>query len=296
MSDLNFAADLFYTHIKLEKGLSPKSVSAYATDIAAFIEFAETRNLSLKEIGHNTIADHLKQLGQRGISSRSQSRALSALRGFFGFLFREKTIPIDPTEDIDSPKLSRALPVVISVSQMEELLAMPDHTTPRGHRDATMLHTMYAAGLRVSELVSLALADMDLESGFLAVLGKGNKRRLIPIGQWAITLIREYLNTVRPLWAKPNETAVFLTNRRKPMTRQGFWLIVKKYAQAAGIKKTLSPHKLRHCFASHLLERGADLRSVQAMLGHVDITTTQIYTHVDSSRVAAVHRNYHPRG
>ncbi len=159
-----------------------------------------------------------------------------------------------------------------------------------------MLHLMYAAGLRVSELVSLELSNMDLEAGFLSVLGKGKKARLIPIGDWAREFIVKYLNTTRPLWARPGETKVFLTNRRKSMTRQGFWLIVKKYSRSAGITKKLSPHKLRHSFASHLLERGADLRSVQAMLGHTDISTTQIYTHVTTSRIVSVHRNHHPRG
>jgi integrase/recombinase XerD len=185
---------------------------------------------------------------------------------------------------------------VLSFEEIQRLLDTPDIRTPQGFRDSTMLHTMYATGVRVSELITLRLTDLNLDAGYLAATGKGNKQRLVPFGQWAADLIKKYIADFRPLRAPPNEPTLFLTNRRKPMSRQGFWQIVKKYAQKAEIEKVISPHKLRHSFATHLLEGGADLRSVQAMLGHVDISTTQIYTHVTATRLVEVHRSHHPRG
>ncbi len=288
--------DLYLNHVKVERGLSPHTVEAYARDIAFFADFAQDRGADEKPVSAEMISEYMAHLSQSGIARRSQARVLSALRGFFRHLHEEKLIATNPTEDIDAPKPHRVLPMIITVDEMERLLMAPDIETPRGMRDATMLHTMYASGLRVSELVSLRLADVDLEAGFLAVTGKGDKRRLVPLGEWAVDMIERYLAGIRPLWALPSQPAVFLTNRRAPMTRQGFWLVVKKYAAAAGIGTKLSPHKLRHSFASHLLDRGADLRSVQAMLGHVDISTTQIYTHVTNTRIAKVHKRSHPRG
>ncbi len=288
--------DLYLNHVKVERGLSPHTVEAYARDIASFADFAQDRGADRKQITAETISEYLAHLSKNGIARRSQARVLSALRGFFRHLHEEKLIATNPTEDIDAPKPHRVLPTIITVDEMERLLMAPDLETPRGMRDATMLHTMYASGLRVSELVSLRLADVDLEAGVLAVTGKGDKRRLVPLGEWAVEMIERYLVGIRPMWALPSQNAIFLTNRRAPMTRQGFWLVVKKYAAAAGIGTKLSPHKLRHSFASHLLERGADLRSVQAMLGHVDISTTQIYTHVTKTRISKVHKRSHPRG
>jgi len=288
--------DLYLAYVKVERGLSPKSVEAYSRDIASFADHLEATGQADKPVTRDTVTGYLVELSRRGIARRSQARVLSSLRGFFRYLHTEKHIPDDPTDDIDSPKAHRILPVVISVDEMERLLSTPDLDTPIGMRDATMLHTMYAAGLRVSELVSLKLSDLDLEAGFLAFMGKGDRRRVVPIGEWAIAMIASYMDNVRPRWSRPEEPALFLTSRKAPMTRQAFWLIVKKYAAAAGITKRISPHKLRHSFASHLLERGADLRSVQAMLGHVDISTTQIYTHVSAARIAEVHRKRHPRG
>ena len=288
--------DAFLDHLKVERALSPRTIGAYASDIAAFVATVEEAGGGGGGIRPEVVSEHLVRLSRRGISRRSQARALSALRTMFRYLREQKLLAADPTEDVSAPKMTRTLPVVLAVPEVERLLAAPPLSTPRGFRDAAMLHTMYAAGLRVSELVGLKLADVDLEAGFLAVTGKGEKRRLVPLGEWAIAFIRRYLEIVRPLWARPGEPAMFLTHWRRPMTRQGFWLIVKRYARAAGIAKPLSPHKLRHSFASHLLDRGADLRSVQAMLGHVDISTTQIYTHVSTARIAEVHRERHPRG
>ncbi len=296
MEDLSTPIDLYLNHVKVERGLSPHTVEAYARDIASFADFAQDRGTDNTPVSAETISEYMAHLSQNGIARRSQARVLSALRGFFRHLHEEKLIATNPTEDIDAPKPHRVLPTIITVDEMERLLMAPDISTPRGMRDATMLHTMYASGLRVSELVSLRLADVDLEAGFLAVTGKGDKRRLVPLGEWAVDMIERYLVGIRPMWAIPSQSAIFLTHRRAPMTRQGFWLVVKKYAAAAGIGTKISPHKLRHSFASHLLDRGADLRSVQAMLGHVDISTTQIYTHVTKTRISGVHKRSHPRG
>jgi integrase/recombinase XerD len=296
VSDLNTIVDLYLAHLKVERGLAPRTIAAYARDIAAFADFAEARGEDAAGIAPQTIADYLVHLSRRGLARRSQARALSSLRGLFRFAVQDKHLSADPTEEAESPKPRRNLPVYLTVDEMERLLATPNLETPHGLRDATMLHVMYAAGLRVSELVSLRLSDVDLEAGFVAVTGKGDKRRLVPLGEWAVKMIELYLARVRPLWARPEESALFLTQQRGPMSRQGFWLLVKKHAAAAGIGSGLSPHKLRHSFATHLLDRGADLRSVQAMLGHVDISTTQIYTHVSAVRLAEMVRERHPRG
>ncbi|MCP4198964.1 MAG: site-specific tyrosine recombinase XerD [Proteobacteria bacterium] len=295
MSNLSILTDLYISHLKVERGLRPNTIEAYSRDMAAFGDFSEKKQIPITSITNREISEFLAHLSRDGMSRRSQSRILSSLRGFFRYLREEKHIPTDPTEDLEAPKQHMTLPVVLTVKEVENLLSTPDVSTPRGMRDLAMLHTMYAAGLRVSELVTLKLRDLDLTSGCLAVTGKGNKRRLIPLNEISIAVIEKYLAEIRPLWAKPTNTEVFLTNRRAPMTRQGFWLVVKKYAFKAGITKALSPHKLRHSFATHLLEGGADLRSVQAMLGHVDISTTQIYTHVTTDHLLDVHRRYHPR-
>ncbi len=296
MTDLFTLTDLYLHILKVEMGLAKKTIESYARDIARFCESASTKGLKAADITPENISEHLVTLSKKGIGRRSQARALSSLRGFFRHLKSEKLIPLDPTEDIDAPKPESPLPVVLGESEMGRLLSAPDLSKPAGIRDTAMLHTMYGAGLRVSELVTLRLSDVDLVAGFLAVTGKGEKRRVIPLGQWAVQAIEKYLTEVRGKWAVPGETSLFLTNRKKPMTRQGFWLVVKKYAAKAGLEKAPSPHKLRHSFATHLLEGGADLRSVQAMLGHVNISTTQIYTHVTRSHLTEVHRRYHPRG
>ena len=296
MADFNTIIDLYLAHLKVERGLARRTIAAYARDIASFADHVERRGLDAAGIDHEAVTGHLTSLSRRGISRRSQARALSSLRGLFRFAVRDKHLPADPTAEAVSPKHRRKLPVVLSVDDIDRLLSAPDITTPLGMRDATMLHTMYAAGLRVSELVGLRMSDLDLEAGFVAVSGKGDKRRLVPLGEWAVALLETYLTKTRPRWAGPSETAVFLSQKRGPLSRQAFWMIVKKHAAKAEISSKLSPHKLRHSFATHLLDHGADLRSVQAMLGHVDISTTQIYTHVTSARLVEVVRERHPRG
>ena len=288
--------DLYLNHLKVERGLSRNTIEAYAHDLSLLAGFLPTDVLDDRNPAPAEIARFLSHLSETGMGRRSQARILSAIRSFFRYLREEKQMTSDPTEELDAPKRHLSLPVVLTLEEVERLLGAPDIARPNGVRDMAMLHTMYAAGLRVSELVAMRLADLDAIAGYVSVLGKGDKRRLVPIGEWAKAMIEKYLAEVRPAWARPGEPALFLTARRAPMTRQGFWLIVRKYARRAGIDKELSPHKLRHSFATHLLEGGADLRSVQTMLGHADISTTQIYTHVRSDHLVEVHRRCHPRG
>jgi len=297
MHSLEQLVDIYIDYVKVERGLAVNSIRAYARDLTAFVSFvAPDGNGSLEMVTPEIIRSHLVRMNEKGISVRSQSRFLSSLRGFMRFLLEEKYLDEDPGANIDLPKLDRRLPVFLSRSEVEALFKSPDPKTPRGLRDAAMMHTMYATGLRVSELVSIKLSDMDMEAGFVSIYGKGGKRRLVPLGEVAMDWINRYVDEVRHKWAVEGQTVLFLTHRRRSMTRQGFWKIIKKYAAAAGITKPLSPHKLRHSFATHLLEGGADLRSVQAMLGHVDISTTQIYTHVTRMQLKKMHSSCRPSG
>lgn len=288
--------DQYLVHLRVERGLSPRTIEAYARDLTRFVTYLIDESIGLKKVGTGELASYLLELSGTGLSARSQARALSSLRGFFRFLVREKELPDDPSALVDRPKLGRKLPGVLSREEIISLLRAPQGDGPREVRDRAMLFTMYAAGLRVSELIGLDLNDLNLETGFLAAYGKGRKRRIVPLGGAAVERIETYLKDVRPMWAKPGTRPVFLTSRGKPMTRQAFWKRVKRYAVVAGITKNVSPHKLRHSFATHLLAGGADLRAVQTMLGHADISTTQIYTHVSSERLRKVHEKHHPRG
>ncbi len=295
MSTHDLLVDAYLTHLKVERGLGRASVEAYASDLAGLVSFLESEGIELGEVDPPSVSAWLLELSRRGLSARSQARHLSAARGLFKWLLAEREIPRDPTELVDGPKLSRKLPAVLTREEGAALLAMPGSADRRARRDSAMLYTMYAAGLRVSELVTIQLGDVNLESGFVQVLGKGDKRRVVPLGAPARERIEAWL-TDRGAWAKPGEGAVFVTSRGGPMTRQGFWKLIKRYAAAAGIMKPISPHKLRHSFATHLLLGGADLRAVQAMLGHADIGTTQVYTHVTGDHLGRMHERYHPRG
>ena len=288
--------DTYLDHVKVERGLAAATVESYARDLSRFVAYLDDQGCGIDGVDGGVVAGWLVTLARRGISARSQARYLSSLRGFVKYLIAERHIARDPTEIIDSPKLARKLPVVLSRDEVLRLLAAPDVRTKNGLRDAAMLHTMYAAGLRVSELVRLELGDVNLEAGFLAAFGKGGKRRIVPIGRAARALVAEYLGKVRGGWAREGERALFVTSRGGPLTRQAFWKLVRRHAAAAGITKRISPHKLRHSFATHLLEGGADLRIVQTMLGHADIGTTQIYTHVTGDRLREMHSKHHPRG
>ena len=221
---------------------------------------------------------------------------LSALRGLFKFALRERLVKTDPTAKVDLPKLSKKLPTVLSTNEVDRLLEAPDQNTARGLRDAAMINTLYASGLRVSELCSLKVEDINMAAGYLVVTGKGDKSRVVPIGEVARDLIERYLDEVRPAYSATPSGTLFLTNRRRPMTRQGFWKLLRRYGVKAGITNRLTPHVLRHSFATHLLENGAHLRAVQAMLGHIDIATTQIYTHVGRRHLVKMHQQHHPRG
>ena len=294
--DLNGWVDAYLDHLRIERGLSSNTTEAYGKDLSKLLELAEQKGIKEAQcIDLALVDDYLVMLGQAGLGARSAARHLSALRGFCKFLVREKAIETDPSALADRPKTRRRLPVWLTFQEVERLLDAPDTGSDRGIRDRAMLHLMYAAGLRVSELVNLPMASVDLRRGLLAVTGKGGKSRLVPIGEVAMKEVEGYLQKVRPQLATPKETVLFLSPQGKAMTRQGFWKLTVKYARGAGITKAISPHKLRHSFATHLLQNGADLRAVQAMLGHSDIGTTEIYTHVADDHVRRVHKASHPR-
>lgn len=290
------ALDDYIQHLRVERGLSKHTVDGYARDLVRFGAWLADEEASFDQVDEASVAGYLVTLSQSGLSARTQARALSAIRGFFRFLIQERRLQADPTELLEGPRLLRKLPDVLNRDEVLRLLNAPAGSKLNRIRDRAMLHTMYAAGLRVTELIDLDLSDVNLEEGFVSALGKGNKRRIVPIGMHAREAMVEYLAEVRPKWARPASRACFVTARGKAMTRQSFWKLVRKYARAAGITKPISPHKLRHSFATHLLAGGADLRSVQTMLGHADISTTQIYTHVSGEHLRKMHERYHPRG
>jgi integrase/recombinase XerD len=294
---LDAAIDLFLDHVKVERGLARNSVEAYGRDLAKFRRFAEEAGLEdAGDVEARHILAYLVELAKAKIAVRSQARNLVALRQLFQHLRGERHIAHDPTADVELPRIGRPLPVTLTLQEVEDLLSQPRIDTVRGLRDAAMLETLYATGLRVSELVRLRHVDVNLGEQFLSTVGKGRKQRLVPLGERARDRIRDYLATARSALLGGRESpALFVTHLGRPMTRQGFWKLLGAYARAAGIRKRLSPHKLRHSFATHLVERGADLRAVQAMLGHADIGTTQIYTHVSRERLAAVVKKHHPR-
>jgi integrase/recombinase XerD len=287
--------DLYLDHLRVERGLSKRTLEAYAADLCRVLALLSERGQDLARADGAAVNAVLLQLSRAGLGARSQARLLSSLRGLFRYLKDEGLTAVDPTQLVVSPRLTRKLPSLLTQDEVLRLLHAPDVTTARGLRDAAMLQVMYAAGLRVSELVGLEIADLELRSGYLTVLGKGRKRRLVPLGRPACAALERYLRQARGAWARPAERHVFLTARRKGMTRQAFWKLIKQYAAAAGIRKRMTPHMLRHSFATHLLQGGADLRAVQTMLGHADISTTQIYTHVTGDHLRAMHARCHPR-
>ena len=292
--ELSAWIDTFLDHLRVERALAKNTLEAYSRDLNRLAESLGALD-DPKQIGPEHIAELLVANVRTGFGARSSARQLSALRGFFRFLVREKAIDADPTQLVDRPRLGRRLPKVLSFEEIERLLAIPDLTKPRGARDAAMIHLMYASGLRVSELCSLKVGDLDMKGGIVSAFGKGGKRRLVPVGETALAHLSHYLEHVRPAAARASETVLFVSPRGGPLTRQGFWKLLKRYARAAGITTALSPHKLRHSFATHLLRGGADLRAVQAMLGHADLGTTEIYTRVAQDHIRAAHQRAHPR-
>lgn len=295
---MDLYVDQFLNHLLVEKGLSENTLSSYSGDLSRYITFLQKSGIkSLAETDETAVLKHLIDLRNEGLGPRSRARHLVALRGFYRYLLQEKIIPRDPTAVIDLPKSGLKLPNVLSLPDIEKLIAAPDSGKHRGIRDAAMLELLYAAGLRVSELVSLKVQDLNLEAGYIRIFGKGSKERVVPIGRHAVDKLTAYSKNARPLMLKKRQSQyLFVARAGKPMTRQGFWKMLKRYAQSAGIRQEVTPHTLRHSFASHLLEGGADLRSVQMMLGHTDISTTQIYTHVSHERLRNIHAKYHPRG
>nr|WP_222932124.1 site-specific tyrosine recombinase XerD [Pseudomonas oryzihabitans] len=287
----------FLDALWLEKGLSPHTRSAYRTDLLAFARWLEGRGLTLESVGRDAVLDHLGWRLSQGYQARSTARFLSGLRSFYKYAVREGRLAEDPTLLVSMPQLGAPLPKSLSEADVEALLAAPDTEDTLGLRDRTMLEVLYATGLRVTELISLTLDEINLREGSLRVFGKGSKERLIPLGEEAIAWLESYLKTARPLLlgGQPGDI-LFPSQRGTPMTRQTFWHRIKLHAQVAGIRTSLSPHTLRHAFATHLLNHGADLRTVQMLLGHTSLSTTQIYTHVARVRLQQLHAQHHPRG
>ncbi|WP_175651180.1 site-specific tyrosine recombinase XerD [Pseudomonas sp. Marseille-P9899] len=289
--------DQFLDALWLEKGLSDNTRASYRSDLALFNGWLQEKGIALPDAGRELILDHLGWRLDNAYKPRSTARFLSGLRGFYRYLLREKLIAVDPTLQIDMPQLGRPLPKSLSEADVEALLLAPDLSEDIGQRDRAMLEVLYACGLRVTELVSLTLDQINLRQGVLRVMGKGSKERLVPMGEEAVVWLERYLRDGRNglLNGRPSDV-VFPSQRGEQMTRQTFWHRIKHHAQVAGIGKALSPHTLRHAFATHLLNHGADLRVVQMLLGHSDLSTTQIYTHVARARLQELHARHHPRG
>ena len=286
---------IFLDYLAVEKGLAKNSLASYGIDLRHFGHWLNDQKIDVDAVERIHIVKYFQSLRGAGISARSGARALAAIRGLFRFLVAERHLKKDPTENLENPKLWSTLPKSMQPSEVEALLAAPDRTTADGLRDAAMLELLYATGLRVSELIRVRLDEMVMDAGFLRTIGKGSKERIVPFGDAAKGVILEYIESGRPDLDKYADPHLFLSRRGRPMTRQSFWMKIVRYAREAGIKAHISPHVLRHSFATHLLENGADLRSVQMMLGHSDISTTQIYTHVSRARLQKLYEQFHPR-
>ncbi|KAF3977458.1 MAG: site-specific tyrosine recombinase XerD [Methylococcales symbiont of Iophon sp. n. MRB-2018] len=287
--------DLFLDSLWVESGLSENTLSAYGSDLRIFLKFLKSK--SLLAVSEYDIASFLASRYKEGVSSRSSARILSTLRRFYGYLRREGTLEIDPTVLIEAPNIGKKLPLSLSETNVDLLLASPEITDVLGFRDKVMLELLYATGLRVTELVGLKFEQVSFRQGLVRVVGKGNKERLVPVGEQAMDWLEQYISGVRSdILASRQSDFLFVTKRGSGMTRQAFWHIIKRYSVKAGISSALSPHTLRHAFATHLLNHGADLRVVQLLLGHSDLATTQIYTHIAQQRLKQMHTQFHPRG
>ncbi len=297
MAPLDVAVDQQYLdHLRVERGLSPNTLEAYGRDVARLVAFAAAQHRGVLDLTHADISRFIGELRDGGLSARTVARAVHGLRGLFRFAVREGHLVSDPMENIRAPRAFNALPRCLSMSQVEALLDAPDVASPLGVRDRAILEVLYATGLRVSELIGLRPGDVDLDVGLLKCLGKGRKERLVPLGSTACTWVRRYLLEVRGTLGRGLATPpLFVSNRGGRLSRMGLWGIVRRHAVTAGVQATLTPHVLRHSFATHLLENGADLRALQAMLGHADISTTQIYTHISRERLRKVYDQFHPR-
>ena len=295
---MDILIDQYLNYLLVEKGLSSSTLESYSRDLIRYQLFLQDSDVGcISETDTALILKHLIALRNAGLGARSRARHLVSIRGFYRFAVNQKVLKRDPADLVDLPKTSLKLPDVLSVEEVSQLLSRPDPAKPIGARDAAMLELLYAAGLRVSELVNLKLQSLNLESGFVRVFGKGSKERVVPIGSLAKEKIQFYLEHSRNVLLKNQVSPyIFVARAAKPITRQGFWKLLRRYGSLAHLNKKISPHSLRHSFATHLLEGGADLRAVQVMLGHVDISTTQIYTHVTRKHLKDLHKRFHPRG
>jgi len=286
----------FLAALQTEQGASPHTLAAYRRDLAGFLSFLERRRRRVASARLGDLSEYVADLRRRGLGARSASRHLSAVRSFYRFLLASGEIQRDPTEHLESPRPPRRLPRTLSVEDAAALVESPDLSAPEGLRDRAMLELLYASGLRASECLTLRLEDLNIPAGYVTATGKGSRQRLVPVGAQALKWVARYAATSRPALLRRGDPGTLFVNRYgRPMSRQGLWVMIRRAGKRAGIRHAVSPHTLRHSFASHLLERGADLRSVQAMLGHADIATTQIYTHLPSSAVRAMYRKFHPR-
>lgn len=289
--------DQFLDYIALERGLSDNTRAAYSNDISSFIAYLRTKSVdSVNAVRRPHIMAYLMALKDQGLSTNSISRRLVAIKVFFRYLQQEGLLSQNVTESMDSPKLWKVLPGTLTYKEVERLLSAPDEKQRFALRDRALLETLYGTGLRVSELANLTTDDLHFDAGYVRCMGKGRKERVVPLGDSARRLLQQYMDELRPAMARERPTKhLFLNYRGQPMGRKGIWKLIKKHARTAGISRNVKPHTLRHSFASHLLANGAPLRVIQEMLGHADITTTQIYTHVDPARLKSVHAQYHPR-
>jgi integrase/recombinase XerD len=295
---MNHLIDDYLNFMSVEKGASLNTIEGYSRDLNRYASFIDGRKITdMREIGTEELISYLAHLKDEGLAANSVNRSLAALRGFYKFLLREKRLESTPVAHIGLARVWMHLPDVLNREEMNLLLMQPGSHTPAALRDTAMLELMYATGIRVSELIGLTLNSINWQIGYLVALGKGDKERIVPVGQAAYNQVKRYLESARPLILKGRQSEFLFLNRTgKGLTRQGFWKIVKKYAVKVSLGKKVHPHTFRHSFATHLIEGGADLRSVQIMLGHSDISTTQVYTHVTRERLKEVHRKYHPRG
>lgn len=289
--------DLFLNYLSVERGLSKNTIISYRQDLESYAEFLKSCHIArLSETTKQQVANFMLRQKEAGLSVNSIARSLAAIKSFYRFLTRERMLKDDPSSLVDSPKLWKKIPETLSLNEVDCLLSQPSIRDRQGMRDRAILETLYATGMRVSEAVNLRLDNVNLDIGFLRCVGKGNKERVIPLGKKAIMNLKRYIASSRPYFLKKKTCDYLFLNRSgNKLTRQSFWKLIKKYARSARIKKPIKPHILRHSFATHLLERGADLRSVQEMLGHANISTTQLYTHINKERLKSIHKMFHPR-
>jgi integrase/recombinase XerD len=295
-SDPSAAIDAYLDHLRVERRLAALTVESYSRDLAALARFAEARALPVEGMSRQDLEAFVRSLMSTGLSPRSAARAVACVRGFFRFMVLDRRLEASPADDLHAPRAWPALPRFLTIEEVDRLMAAPDVGSPKGLRDRAMVELLYATGLRVSELVGLRQPDLNLEAGYLSCAGKGGKERLVPIGDEAAGWVRRYVREARPrLLGARTSPKLFVNARGGALSRVGFWKILKQYALRTGLPGDLSPHVLRHSFATHLLDHGADLRAIQMMLGHADLSTTQIYTHVLDARMRAVYEKFHPR-